>query len=139
MPRFLLSALLALAPALTLRAADWPTFLGPTRDGVSARFSSSAVSQSSKRCLFFDHVRNQGHLSTDTLRHLHSKGVVRDDSNRRSKFGVDDPQVVERARCWIDRRLCGHHVDDPLGDSSYNDPPMAPRWRERASSTISSR
>ncbi len=27
---------LALALALTLRAADWPTFLGPTRDGVSA-------------------------------------------------------------------------------------------------------
>lgn len=33
--RFALVICLALAPTLTLRAADWPTFLGPTRDGAS--------------------------------------------------------------------------------------------------------
>jgi outer membrane protein assembly factor BamB len=36
MARFLTASTLALALALTLQAADWPTFLGPTRDGVSA-------------------------------------------------------------------------------------------------------
>ena len=35
MSRFLLAFFLALALALTLRADDWPQFLGPTRDNVS--------------------------------------------------------------------------------------------------------
>ncbi|MFM8273836.1 MAG: PQQ-binding-like beta-propeller repeat protein [Gemmata sp.] len=34
--RFLLALSLALAVSLPARAADWPTFLGPTRDGVSS-------------------------------------------------------------------------------------------------------
>lgn len=36
MLRFFTAFFLALALTLTLRAADWPTFLGPTRDGVSS-------------------------------------------------------------------------------------------------------
>lgn len=36
MPRLLLALALTLSLALSLRAADWPTFLGPTRDGASA-------------------------------------------------------------------------------------------------------
>jgi outer membrane protein assembly factor BamB len=36
MRRFCTALLPTLALALTLSAADWPTFLGPTRDGVSA-------------------------------------------------------------------------------------------------------
>ncbi len=35
MARFFTASVLALALAATLSAADWPTFLGPTRDGVS--------------------------------------------------------------------------------------------------------
>ena len=35
MPRFLAALVLTLSFALTLSAADWPQFLGPTRDGVS--------------------------------------------------------------------------------------------------------
>ncbi|MCI0702398.1 MAG: PQQ-like beta-propeller repeat protein [Planctomycetia bacterium] len=35
MHRFLVAISLTLTLALTLHAADWPTFLGPTRDGVS--------------------------------------------------------------------------------------------------------
>src|SRR5215203_7514930 len=35
MPRFLAALFLALALALTLRAADWPQFLGPNRDNTS--------------------------------------------------------------------------------------------------------
>ncbi|MBA4063308.1 MAG: hypothetical protein C0501_06270 [Isosphaera sp.] len=35
MSRYLLGSLLTLTPTLTLSAADWPQFLGPTRDGVS--------------------------------------------------------------------------------------------------------
>ena len=35
MHRFFTAFFLTLALALALRAADWPTFLGPTRDGTS--------------------------------------------------------------------------------------------------------
>lgn len=35
MPRFLAASALTLALALTLRAGDWPQFLGPNRDGTS--------------------------------------------------------------------------------------------------------
>src|SRR5262245_8230271 len=35
MPRFLAALFLALTLTLTLRAADWPQFLGPTRDNTS--------------------------------------------------------------------------------------------------------
>jgi len=35
MPRFLVAFLFVLTLACSLPAADWPTFLGPTRDGVS--------------------------------------------------------------------------------------------------------
>ena len=110
--RFLLALSLALAVSLPARAADWPTFLGPTRDGASSEkgLITPWPKEGLKKVWECELGIGFAHRAQD--RHRHRKIVAAVVELRRSAVGLEPAvghaagRALEKSRGVRRRRDC---------------------------------